>query len=81
MSFWKPGRATELPEHDERFHVFNESRSLIAAYLLPKLMELYPSQSCDFRAELALEQSNAFLAARKRAREKFLKSRRERGPA
>lgn len=64
-------------EERERFHVFNESRTLIAAYLLSTIMELYPHETADARAERALEQSNALLAARRRARDRILRLRKE----
>lgn len=59
----------------EKFHVLNESRSLIAAFLLPKFIELYPEERAEWRAEQAFIQAHALLGVRRRWRDAELRRR------
>lgn len=59
----------------EKFHVLNESRSLIAAFLLPKYVELFPDEDPEWRAEQAFIQSHALLGVRRRWRDRELDRR------
>lgn len=56
-----------------KFHVLKESFSLIGTLFCAKLLETEPELSVEERAELALDQAEAFLAERKRRREAILK--------
>ena len=61
-----------LDDNDGKFHIFKESRTLMAAYFVAKLLETMPDADCDERSLLAWEQADSLLALRRRERDRVL---------
>lgn len=55
-----------------KFHILKESRTLMAAFFVMKLLDTMPDADCDERSALAWEQADSLLALRRRERDRVL---------
>lgn len=60
---------------DGKFHVIKESRTLMAAFFVYKLLDTMPDADCDERSAVAWEQADSLLALRRRERDRVLDER------